>query len=170
MVTASDGSPKRVTNTPLTAPSVPPSSRQIPTSSGSEETPQTHSWPSTTQVRPSMLATDRSISPVMTTSVSGSAMRTIGIASSVTNRQNLGLATPSMVSAPITATRTNASSTTASHDVSADRSRAFHSAMATPPAQPPADPKGECPVQSDGRQDQRADRGALPERVDPEYW
>src|SRR5262245_9183452 len=169
MVTASDGNPKRVTNRPLSAPSAAPSSRQIPISSGSEETPQTQSWPSTTQVRPSMLATDRSISPVMTTSVSGSAMSRIGIASSVTNRQNLGLATPSMVSAPITATRTSASITTASHDISADRSRVFHSVMGTPAAQAPADPKSECPVESDRGEDQSADGRALPERIDPEY-
>src|SRR6185436_15970767 len=102
MVTASDGSPNRVTNNPLTAPRTPPSTSAIAISSGSELTPQTHNCPNATQVNPTTLATERSISPVMMTSVSGSAISRIGIASSVTNRQNLGLETPSMVSAPTT--------------------------------------------------------------------
>src|SRR6266540_3393495 len=147
MVTASDGSPKTVTKTPLTAPSTAPSST---------------------------LATDRSISPVITTSVIGRAINAIGIASSVTNRQNLGLATPSMVAPPITITATSARITIASHDPSTDRSRTVPArccsgATCLPSSQTAGDAHREGAVQPDRHQDQRADSGPLPERVDAEH-
>ncbi len=80
-------------------------------SSGSEVTPPQPELPMNEQVRPSTLATDRSISPVTTTSVIGSAISTIGMTRASTNRQNRGLAKPSIVAAPMTATRTSATRT-----------------------------------------------------------
>ena len=116
MVTANDGNPNTVMNAPLTAPSTAPSTRLSAMSAASEVTPTCHSWPITVQVRPSMLATDRSISPVMTISVIGSAISAIGMISRTTKRQNRGLATPSMKAAPTTETSTTARMTTASHE------------------------------------------------------
>src|SRR5688572_11786871 len=109
MVTASDGSPNTVTNTPLTAPSTAPSASESRMSSGSDVTPAAHNQPSTVHVSPTTLATDRSISPVMTTSASGSAISATGMTSSITNRQNRGDPAPSMV---WPATTTNSTSAT----------------------------------------------------------
>ena len=58
--------------------------------------PPAHSTPMTALVRPAVLATDRSISPVMMTSVIGIAMRRIGITSrsrkpTVTGEANRGM-------------------------------------------------------------------------------
>src|SRR5262245_37215149 len=165
MVTASEGSPNPVMNKPFTAPSTAPSSRQMAISNGSEVTPQTQSWPITVQVRPSTLATERSISPVMTTSVIASAMSATGIASRQTNRQNRGLATPSIVAAPTMTTRTRARTTTASHEPK----MRFRSGTVPPSAQAPVDAYGQGAVQTDRGQDQRTDGGALPERVYAEH-
>src|SRR5262245_36152841 len=165
MVTARDGRPNPVTNSPLTAPSRAPSSRHSTMIRGSDVTPHTHSWPITEQVRPSTLATDRSISPVMTTSVIGMAISAIGMASSDTNRQNRGLATPSMARAPTTDTTTSAISTIASHEPNTRRAR---SGMGAPSSKAAAQPERQRAVQADGGQDQRPDRGLLPERVDAE--
>src|SRR5688572_8672762 len=170
MVTASDGRPKPVMNKPLTAPNAAPSSRLIAISAGSELTPLTHSWPITVQVSPSTLATDKSISPVMTMSVIGRAISAIGMASSVTKRQKRGLATPSMVNAPTMDTTTSAISMTASHEPRTPRTRAARSGMVRLPfSQAARDAGGKRPVQADRGEDQRTDRGVLPERVDTEH-
>src|SRR4051812_2542779 len=169
MVTASDGSPNPVTNKPLTAPSTAPRTMQIAISAGSEVTPDFHSCPNTVQVRPRVLATDRSISPVMTISVSGRAMSTTGMASRVTNRQNRGLATPSTAIAPTTATRTRATTTTTSQVPMARRTPAVRSGMGLPFSQAAPDARGQGPVESDGGEDERADGRVLPERIDAQH-
>src|SRR5262245_11138675 len=136
---------------------------------GSDETPHTHNWPTATQLRPRTLATERSISPVMMTRVNGNAISAIGMASSVTNRQKRGLATPSMVNPPTTATSMTAMTTTRSQEPRTERSRIVRSVMGSPRPKAAADTYGERPVESDGREDQCADRRPLPERVDAEH-
>src|SRR5262249_37325264 len=122
------------------------------------------------QVSPSTLATDRSISPVMTTSVIGSAINAIGMTSRETNRQNRGLATPSIVAAPMTATRTSATRTMTSHDPRTEPRTFSRSRIATPSTQEaPGDADRERAVQADRGEDQGADGGPLPERADPQY-
>ena len=78
MVTASDGSPTYATRKPLRAPARSPTTRAASPAAGTD---QPWSWirrPDTTALRPSMLATDRSISPVMMIRVIGSAISRIG--------------------------------------------------------------------------------------------
>src|SRR5262245_63569421 len=99
-----------------------------------------------------MLATERSISPVMTISVIGSATKAIGMISRATNRQNRGLATPSMAMAPTTATTTTARITITSHEPS--RPRQLTLATGLPPLETVGDPDGQGPVQNDGEQNQ----------------
>src|SRR5262245_7145611 len=169
MVTANDGSPKTVMNVPLSAPSTAPSTRLIAMSAASEVTPECHSRPITVQVRPSMLATDRSISPVMTINVIGNAMSAIGMISRTTKRQNRGLATPSMNAAPITETSTTARMTTTSQERQLSHLGTFNLGTGPPPLEPVGHPDREGPVETDRQQDQRADGGPLPERVHPEH-
>ena len=81
IVTASDGRPTTVMKKPLTAPAIAPTTMltRPATSIGS---PAWCSVPMTTLDSPTMLATDRSISPVMMMSVIGRAMSRIGATSS----------------------------------------------------------------------------------------
>jgi len=73
MVTASDGSPIRVTSRPFSRPPATPTSstRTIASSNG---TPREYSRPSTEQERPTIEPTEMSMSPVIMTSAIGNAM------------------------------------------------------------------------------------------------
>ncbi len=82
IVTASDGKPTRVTRKPLNAPRIRPDATAA-IIAGQIGQPCLKSSAMATPVRPSIDATERSISPVTTISVSGSAM----IATSPTFRQ-----------------------------------------------------------------------------------
>src|SRR3954471_2252880 len=84
MVTARDGSPRRVTRSPLTSPHTTPRSRQIGMIA-SIVMPSFHSLPITAPDSPAVEATDRSISPETTRRVIGRAISAIG---SVLPRRN----------------------------------------------------------------------------------
>ncbi len=76
IVTAIDGSPSLATSTPLSAPPSAPTASAATIASPMGQ-PWLCSWPMTQPDRPSIEATDRSISPVITMSMSGSAMMAI---------------------------------------------------------------------------------------------
>ena len=78
MVTASDGSPTYATRTPLTAPRTTPRSSVSRTAVSMETSCSLTSTPQKAALTPRVLATERSISPVMMISVIGSAMSMIG--------------------------------------------------------------------------------------------
>jgi hypothetical protein len=80
MVTASDGSPTYATRKPLSRPQSTPTTRATRPAIGIER-PCWCSSPTSTLLRPTTLATERSISPVTITSVIGSAMSRIGATS-----------------------------------------------------------------------------------------
>lgn len=73
MVTASDGSPSRVTSSPLNAPAARPTTA-ITTKIAIIGQCLSHRYPSRQLDMPRVDATDRSISPLMMISVIGSAM------------------------------------------------------------------------------------------------
>ncbi len=77
IVTASDGRPTTVMRKPLTAPPMTPTRTAIAIAAGSG-VPAWKSAPMITLESPTMLATDRSISPVMMMNVIGSAMSSTG--------------------------------------------------------------------------------------------
>lgn len=81
MVTASEGSFSTVTKKPFTAPSTAPSTMLIGMID-SIVIPVFHREPITAEVSPSVLATERSISPVTMMNVIGSAISAIGSRSS----------------------------------------------------------------------------------------
>ena len=78
MVTASEGSPTYATRKPLTAPSTTPRRSVRITAVVMETSCSVTSTPQKPAETPSVLATDRSISPVMMISVIGSAISRIG--------------------------------------------------------------------------------------------
>ena len=80
IVTASEGRPTKVTRAPLIAPAMMPTTIAARPASGSPQPAWTPS-PVTTEERPTMLATERSISSVMMISVIGRAIRRIGASS-----------------------------------------------------------------------------------------
>src|SRR6266536_5234057 len=168
MVTARDGSPKRVTNTPLTAPSRPPSTRISGTISSSGRL-SVQSWPMTALVRPRMLATERSISPVTTMSVMGSAISAIGARSSSRKPQLRPLANPSTRTPAARITPITAAMTVVSQDASAGSGRraavcraVVSVATGFPFTQACGDPHGQGAVEADGGEDERADDVLLP--------
>ena len=73
IVTASDGRPSPVTRKPLNAPHRPPTASAAAIASQSDQ-PCENASAITTPVRPRMAAIERSISPVITISATGSAM------------------------------------------------------------------------------------------------
>jgi hypothetical protein len=106
MVTASEGSPTTAMRKPLNAPATTPTRRPMSRTTPMSIPPPAHSTPMTALVRPAVLATDRSISPVMMTRVIGMAMRRIGMTSrsrkpTVTGEAKRGMSRH----APITTTR-----------------------------------------------------------------
>ncbi len=90
-MTASDGRPTYAMRKPLRAPQARPASRASSAAAGTD-IPPSWSTPSSTLLRPMMLATDRSISPVMITSVIGRAISRMGAMSC---RRNLMVSGPS---------------------------------------------------------------------------
>jgi hypothetical protein len=73
IVTAIDGKPNRATSSPLSAPPRAPTTMAA-ANAGQMPQPWCHKSPTSEPDRPSIEATDRSISPVITTKVTGSAM------------------------------------------------------------------------------------------------
>src|SRR3954454_2205584 len=181
MVTARDGRPSLVTSSPLTAPSTTPRSRHSGriSSSGS---PANHSLPMTALDSPTVLATERSISPVMITRVSGRAISMITTTSSSRNPALRVEANPSTVRPAITRNATSTRVMTPS-PVPSRRSReaagpsadvrgagagAVSTATEVPPSQAAGQAQGERPVQDDRGQDERAHGGVAPEGADAE--
>ncbi len=80
MVTASDGSPSTAIRKPLNIPHTNPTSR-LTASTSQISMPPAQSTPMVALVSPAMLATERSISPVMMISVIGMAISRTGITS-----------------------------------------------------------------------------------------
>src|SRR5262245_52987754 len=118
-----------------------------------------------------MLATDRSISPVMTTRVSGSAISATGIRSSSRKPQLRLVAKFGTNALAITIVMTRAATSTASHEPSpVDRSRSstFDELGATcpPSTQLLGDPHRDRTIETDRGEDQRANDRLLPEGVD----
>src|SRR3954447_70707 len=109
-----------------------------------------------------MLATDRSISPVMMMKVIGRATRMIGIRSS-TMKVKFRLV-------PKLSTVNDATISTAmvSRMMMLSQLASFLY-MRVPLPQRAGDPHGDQPVGADGQDDQRADDGLLPELVDVEH-
>src|SRR3954449_2740972 len=181
MVTARDGRPSLVTSSRLTAPSTTPRSRHsgMISSSGS---PANHSLPMTALDSPTVLATERSISPVMITRVSGRAISMITTTSSSRNPALRVEANPSTVRPAITRNATSTRVMTPS-PVPSRRSReaagpsanvrgagagAVSTATEVPPSQAAGQAQGERPVQDDRGQDERAHGGVAPEGADAE--
>jgi hypothetical protein len=99
MVTASDGSPSRVTSQPFTAPATAPASRTTGMISSIAQ-PASHSAPSSALARPSTEATDRSISAATITNVSGRAMIAISTTSDVSELKLLPVRKSDVVTVP----------------------------------------------------------------------
>src|SRR3954468_2625357 len=163
MVTAKDGSFSTVTKKPFNAPRTAPSTMQ----SGmiaSIVSPASHSEPITADVRPSVLATERSISPVTMMNVIGSATSAIGSRSS-SRKVKLRLV-PKFSTAPeATISTITVTSTTAASQLNSRPNRFPVSDMGIPLLQCLGDPDGDQPVGPDRQQDQRADDRLLPELV-----
>src|SRR5829696_1386140 len=186
MVTARDGRPKRVTSTPLKAPHSAPTTRQIGMIS-SIGSPAFHSDAVTALDSASTEATERSISAAMITSASGSAISATSEKSSEPVVKESVVRNSDEIPWPtLTVTRISPSSS-ASQRAANSRTRlvpegagagagagaltgAVDSAGTprAPPAQRDLDTDGEQPVERDREQQQRADRGLLPERLDAE--
>lgn len=183
MVTASDGRPKPVTKRPFTAPSTAPSSTTR-TQINSRDSPlESQSCPISVLHSPTMLATERSISPVITIRVIGSAMSASGIRSSSRNCALRPVAKFSTVRLATSTATTRAATMTASQETNTPRRLArrpapgsasavvgaayrLSCAMRASPSEPGRHPQGQEPVQPDGGEDECADHGLLPERVD----
>src|SRR3954447_11342328 len=189
MVTASDGRPSRVTSTPLKAPHSAPATMHSGMMSSSGR-PAFHSAAITALDSPSTDAIERSISAATTTSVSGSAISAISEKSSepVVNEslvRNCG-----EIAWPIGSSRTSSATSSASQrrrtprqpppsrrsKPSSGTAAAVSPAAGTvvesagtadaPSAQAGIEAQTDEAVERDGGEQQRADGGLLPERVD----
>src|SRR5690348_16557371 len=161
MVTASEGRPSPVIRNPLSAPATAPIRMQ----SGMIvwiDMLWFQNQPISELVRPRMLATDRSISPVMMMKVIGSATRMIGIRSS-TMKVKFRL-----VPKLSTISDATISTSTVSRMMMLSQLANFLD-MRVPLPQRAGDPHGDQPVGADGQDDQRADDGLLPELVDVQH-
>src|SRR5690606_2490200 len=175
MVTASDGRPSAVTNRPFTAPRIAP----IRTHSGmivSSGTPLFHMTPMAELVNPTMLATDRSISPVAMIRVIGRASNKIGARSSTRKPALRDVPKCSTVAAAITMTasvaRMIATSQVAnrwSRNRPAPRPVRVSADMGILLPQRRFDPQADEAVQGDGAEDERSDDRPLPELVDAQH-
>src|SRR5689334_1379779 len=185
MVTASEGSPRRVTSRPLTSPQTTPSRTQ----SGmivSIAMPPFQSLPMTAPARPAVEPTDRSISPETTSRVIGSAIRAIGRVLPIRKYRFSALPKLSTRQKEHTSRTTSSAPTTVSQR-SASRSRtappgvrppplpvagARRSVMVGapclcgPPAQQRRDPQRHHPVHRDGEQQQDSVDGLHPYGAD----
>src|SRR4051794_2145382 len=177
IVTASDGSPKRVTSTPLKAPQSAPATRQsgMISSTGS---PWFHSDAAIALDSASTEATERSISAEMITSASGSAISATSEKSSepvvnesvVRNSEDRPWPTIAVtMMRPISsASQRPANARRRAPDGARVRAGAVASACTAraPPSQGGFDAQAEEAVERDREQQQGADRGLLPERLD----
>src|SRR4051795_6030186 len=177
IVTASDGSPKRVTSTPLKAPQSAPATRQsgMISSTGS---PWFHSDAATALDSASTEATERSISAEMITSANGSAISATSEKSSepvvnesvVRNSDDRPWPTIAVTTIrPISsASQRPANARRRAPDAARVGAGAVASACTAraPPAQGGLDAEPEEAVERDRDEQQRADRGLLPERLD----
>src|SRR3954470_18029267 len=177
IVTASDGRPKRVTSTPLKAPHSAPATRQSGMISSTGR-PWFHSDAAIALDSASTEATERSISAAMITSASGSAISATSEKSSepVVNESVVRNSDDRLWPAT-TVTRMSAISSASQRPANArtrapDAARAGTGAVASactaraPPAQGGLDAQAEEAIERDRDQQQRADRGLLPERLD----
>src|SRR4051794_36601445 len=193
IVTARDGSPSRVTRSPLNAPASPPTTMQTGMMSSSG-TPPFHRPAITALERPSTEATDRSISAAITTSVSGSAMSAISEKSSEPVVNESLVRNSGEIACPIGSSRTNSATSSVSQRPRSPRQApplrrskpgsASGAALAPPAAggtvdvvdsagtadapstQAGVDAQADEAVERDRDEQQRADGGLLPERVD----
>src|SRR3954451_22124576 len=177
MVTASDGRPSPVIRKPFSTPAIAPTTMH----SGmivSIERSWFQNQPISELVRPSVLATDRSISPVTMIMVIGSAIRMIGIRSrtmKVKLRLVPKLSTVSEAMSRTTSVRTMIAVSQFAKRFSGDLSDVLVgtarsiSDMCVPLPQRAGDPHRDQAVGADGQDDQRADDGLLPELVDVEH-
>src|SRR4051794_20731817 len=177
IVTASDGSPKRVTSTPLKAPQSAPATRQsgMISSTGS---PWFHSDAAIALDSASTEATERSISAEMITSANGSAISATSEKSSepvvnesvVRNSDDRPWPTIAVTTIrPISsASQRPANARRRAPDAARVGAGAVASACTAraPPAQGGLDAEPEEAVERDRDEQQRADRGLLPERLD----
>src|SRR5436190_10854170 len=164
MVTAREGSPSRVTRSPLTSPHTTPSSRH----SGmivSMAMPSFHSLPITAPERPAVEATDRSISPETTRSVMGRAIRAIGRVLPIRKDRLRALPKPSTVLNDSSNRTTRSAPTT----VSQRTARVSDSGMAgVPLLQGGGHAQRDDPVDRDGEDEQDPVDGEHPHGADAE--
>src|SRR3954470_17546383 len=193
IVTASDGRPSRVTSRPLNAPQSPPATMQIGMISSSGR-PPFHSAAIIALDRPSTEAIERSISAAITTSVSGSAMSAISEKSSEPVVNESLVRNSGEIACPIGSSRTNSATSSVSQRPRSPRQApplrrskpgsASGAALAPPAAggtvdvvdsagtadapstQAGVDAQADEAVERDRDEQQRADGGLLPERVD----
>src|SRR3954462_9882301 len=177
IVTASDGRPKRVTSTPLKAPQRPPATRQSGMIS-SIGRPGFHSDAAIALDSASTEATERSISAEMITSANGSAISATSEKSGepvvnesvVRNSDDRPWPTIAVTTIrPISsASQRPANARRRAPDAVRVEAGAVASACTAraPPAQGGLDAEAEEAVERDRDQQERADRGLLPERLD----
>src|SRR5215472_15682017 len=165
IVTARLGSPSRVTSRPLTAPAARPTMATVMKTAGIGQ-PSFHSTPSRALAMPRIDATDRSISPLITISVSGSVM----IAISPLDRPTLNRLPPVRKCGEADEPAIRTAMTTSASPVSqraAPRSRSARLFMAGPPApQRAGEPYGDRLVEGDRQDEQQAPDRLVPERGD----
>src|SRR4051812_43719855 len=167
MVTASEGRPSPVTRKPLSAPATAPSRMQ----SGMIvwiDIPLFHIQPMSELVRPSVLATDRSISPVTMIIVIGSATRMIGIRSRTRNVK-LRLVPKLSTANDATIRTTTVSRMMMLSQLARRLDMAPGLGMLISPPQRAGDAHRDQPVGADRQDDQEPDDGLLPELVDFEH-
>src|SRR6266487_751110 len=143
MVTASEGSPSLVTSRPLTRPAARPSSTRTAKMASIGQC-LAHRNPSSALDMPSVDATERSISPLMTISVMGSAM--IAISPDVTSMLKMFPLVRNCAGPPRSGADTG-----------------------TPSSQGGRQPHRDQPVQRDGHQQQEAGDRLVPERRNAEH-
>src|SRR4051794_8524774 len=167
IVTASDGRPSRVTSRPLTMPQAAPTAMHS-TMISSIGWPAFQSLPITALDSASTDATDRSISAATTTSASGSAMSATSERSSdaVVNesadRKSDDRPLPTIHDTRIRPT------ISVSQRISRERRVDSAGTAGAPLSQGGIEPQPDPSVEGDRDDQQRADRGLLPERVDLE--
>src|SRR6478735_4956391 len=165
MVTAREGSPRRVTSRPLTRPQTTPSSRQIGMIV-SMVMPWFHRAPITAPDRPAVEATDRSISPETTSSVIGRAMSAIGSVLPIRKDRLRALPNPSTKPKESSRTTTSRAPTTVSQRTA--RVREVSAMAGVPLLQGVGHAQRDDPVDGDGEDEQDAVDGQHPHGADAE--
>src|SRR5689334_14396393 len=177
IVTASDGRPSLVTSRPLTRPAARPTSTRTAKMASIGQC-LAHRNPSSALDMPSIDATERSISPLMTISVMGSAM--IATSPDVTSmlkmfpvvRNCVEVLAPKMTMAatspPRPVSQRIARRVTEDSRAGSGPSRSGAD-TGTPSSQGGRQPHRDAPVQRDGHQQQQAGDRLVPERRDAEH-